>query len=262
MKRMSFGRIAALFFLFLAIPTLPRANSFTSKAQGLHIQRIDPPPKLEGTVWESSQEYVSAFQELHTMKFVCSFGTERNVTCNIIVTAHGRYEHEKHMNPITRKYEDERVFVPGKVLLSGERNGTYKQDGNSIQINAASECVIDATIQDTEMNGEISLVLRGGHGVTTTWKARRTSGESNEDDHANKNPQWKGIRILADELIKTEEGFRPAKGYRWLNPKDPNDLQVELVPGLIKTEDGLHPAKGYRWVNQNNPQDRRVERVP
>jgi len=46
-----------------------------------------------------------------------------------------------------------------------------------------------------------------------------------------KHPHRKGILFISDRVIETEKGaFRPAKGYRWVNPKDPNDIKVERIP--------------------------------
>ncbi|HEV7893550.1 MAG TPA: CAP domain-containing protein [Pyrinomonadaceae bacterium] len=57
--------------------------------------------------------------------------------------------------------------------------------------------------------------------------------------------------------------LKPASGYVWVNPSDPNDLRVKLMPGLIRTEKGtLRPASGYTWVNGDDPKDLRVRRVP
>lgn len=64
--------------------------------------------------------------------------------------------------------------------------------------------------------------------------------------------------------IRNADGtLRPARGYRWVNSKDPDNVRVEPMPGLIETENGkLSPAKGYRWVNPKKPKDFRVEQIP
>lgn len=38
-------------------------------------------------------------------------------------------------------------------------------------------------------------------------------------------------------------------------------MRVELLPGLIKTEGVIHPADGYRWVDPKDPNDFRVELI-
>ena len=57
-------------------------------------------------------------------------------------------------------------------------------------------------------------------------------------------------------LVKTENGWEPAKGYEWIND-EANDLTVkkkEIIPpgpNLVKTENGWEPAKGYVWSKTN-----------
>lgn len=66
--------------------------------------------------------------------------------------------------------------------------------------------------------------------------------------------------------------FRPAEGYRWVRPGDPQDFRVEPVPAgtphprlpnVVWAGDGeFRPAEGYRWVRPNDPADFRVEPYP
>lgn len=38
------------------------------------------------------------------------------------------------------------------------------------------------------------------------------------------------MQELMEQLIRTENGFYPAKGYSWVNPNDPKDLLVVETP--------------------------------
>jgi hypothetical protein len=69
-----------------------------------------------------------------------------------------------------------------------------------------------------------------------------------------------GLVEHPEKTIRKADGqVIPADGYRWVNPRDPNDFLVELVPGLLKLENGgFRPANGYRWVNANDQNDLRV----
>lgn len=70
------------------------------------------------------------------------------------------------------------------------------------------------------------------------------------------------VRLMPG-LVNGEDGkLRPASGYQWVNPTDPKDFGVRLMPGLIKTEKEFRPDKTYRWVNPKDPKDLRVELIP
>ncbi|HEV2861044.1 MAG TPA: M48 family metalloprotease [Pyrinomonadaceae bacterium] len=70
------------------------------------------------------------------------------------------------------------------------------------------------------------------------------------------------VRLMPG-LYKAADGrLLPESGYQWVNPADPKDFRVKLMPGLVKTPDGLRPDKGYRWVNPKDPSDLRVEPAP
>lgn len=70
------------------------------------------------------------------------------------------------------------------------------------------------------------------------------------------------VRLMPG-LVDTGDGkLRPVNGYQWVNPVDPKDFRVKLMPGLIKTGDGFRPDKGYGWVNPSDLNDIRVEPIP
>lgn len=77
---------------------------------------------------------------------------------------------------------------------------------------------------------------------------------------------------LPHVVWSTNGQFRPADGYRWVRPDDPNDFSVELqpdgtphptLPHVVWAGNGqFHPAYGYRWVDPNDPNDFRVMLYP
>lgn len=77
---------------------------------------------------------------------------------------------------------------------------------------------------------------------------------------------------LRHVVWSTNGQFRPADGYRWVRPDDPNDFSVEpqpdgsphpTLPNVVWAGNGqFHPAYGYRWVDPNNPNDFRVMLYP
>ena len=70
------------------------------------------------------------------------------------------------------------------------------------------------------------------------------------------------VRLMPG-LFQSEDGkLLPEGGYQWVNPADQKDFRVKLMPGLVKTPDGLRPDKDYRWVNPKDPNDLRVEPIP
>ena len=159
-------------------------------------------------------------------------------------------------DPVRKTYRYKPAYVPSHRIigLGGHREGIYKQNDNSIQIEIASYKV-KATIKGNQMSGIVTLVLESNQKVR--WVARRISGRSNSSSAsaAGRTPHANVIRGSDGKL-------RPADGYRWVNGDDPKDFRVEIIPGLIKTEDGFRPAKGYRWVNPKDPKDFRVEPIP
>lgn len=102
-------------------------------------------------------------------------------------------------------------------------------------------------------------IVRWHYAWVWKWvgKCVPTPAETNSGTSSRANSTYPNVVRNADGT------FRPAGGYQWLIPKDPNDFRVKLMPGLIKSKSGkLLPASGYQWVSPNNPKDFRVERVP
>jgi hypothetical protein len=70
------------------------------------------------------------------------------------------------------------------------------------------------------------------------------------------------VRLMPGLINGADGKLRPASGYQWVNPTDPKDFRVKLIPGIIKTENDFRPDKGYRWINPKDPKDLRVEPIP
>lgn len=86
---------------------------------------------------------------------------------------------------------------------------------------------------------------------------------SNQNQDETGNSETVPQRVAPPPNTVVNEGrLRPANGYRWVNPNDPNEFRVELLPGLIKVGTGFVPDKGYDWINPDDPDDFRVELVP
>lgn len=92
--------------------------------------------------------------------------------------------------------------------------------------------------------------------------------------NTNKKEEWIVQRTTNQPKVRTDESLypntvrnidgtlRPAIGYEWVSPQDPNDFRVTLMPGLIKAGEGFRSAAGYDWVNTKDPNDVRVKRIP
>lgn len=61
----------------------------------------------------------------------------------------------------------------------------------------------------------------------------------------------------AQGLEEDEAGIRPAPGWEWVNPDDPDDVSVRLKAGYVLDDDGrsIRPADGWAWVNPDDAQN-------
>lgn len=186
-------------------------------------------------------------------------------------------------DPVTGQWKTQ-VYSPTIKSVS-DFNGRYTPSDSSIRIEF-SDHIINATIKDNRMVGEVTSKKSN---KKFKWSAEKISGgSSNQSISTNSSPASidlyisptrsklclyredpiTGIRSYysdfdPDLVRNSDDTCRPANGYHWVNPKEPLDFRVQLMPGLIKTEEGkFRLAKGYRWVNPKDPDDFRVERIP
>lgn len=55
-------------------------------------------------------------------------------------------------------------------------------------------------------------------------------------------------------INRTATGYQRWPNYRWVHPNDPNNLEVEMLPGLQRGEDAkIHPLEGFRWLHPEDP---------
>ena len=221
-------RIFTFSFLLFAIPILLLASSFVSKAQGQTIAS-----ELEGTKWEAehSKIYSLVLDETLIRQFFCTFEKQGKVTCEIRVTVYPKLKYEWEYDYIEKRDRLKTVFVPPhqRPDLRVIREGTYKQNGNSIQIDLSFEYKIEATIKGDEMYGEVTL--DGIQAGQVRWTAKRTSGGGNSSAASTVKES------LPPNVIREANGqVRPVDGYRWVNSQDPKDLRVELIPSVGESE--------------------------
>lgn len=68
----------------------------------------------------------------------------------------------------------------------------------------------------------------------------------------------------AQGLEEDEGGIRPAPGWEWVNPDDPDDVSVRLKVGYVLGDDGcsIEPADGWAWVDPDDAQNFEIRQEP
>ena len=142
------------------------------------------------------------------------------------------------------------------MLIQIDEVGIYKVIGSSIIMDFSGNCAnchphsITARIQNNQMEGEY-LNKRANEKSTfkivkmpkvVDQKAQTTVNESlsNKGNSPSKSPIYTGngisdsqalLRLPPPNVVQNADGtYRPANGYRWINPNDPKDFRVERIP--------------------------------
>lgn len=134
--------------------------------------------KLEGTRWRAIHDgeiYSPLLERMVSKQFFCSFGNQGKVSCTVFGTASSKMTYEQTYDPIRRRSEPKPVRLPPSTLSEEIRVGTYKQNGNSVQIDLPAY-EIDATVRGNSMTGNITFKLEFSQ--KTRWVAERITGET------------------------------------------------------------------------------------
>jgi hypothetical protein len=200
MKTIMAARCSQLPFLFPVI-SLILLGPLVGKAQN-RSSLIN----LEGTQWVAKPfSMVNVDASTTVITFTYFFGRDRKVKLVAFSTK------DAGVIPLTNQ--------PGTIVTSHwESWGTYKVSGGTVHIDFPKE-IIRATINGSLMKGVVTLK---GTNEKEEWMVERESTQPNRSTETSPYPNV--IRI-------TEGKLSPAKGYRWVNPNDPNDFRVELIPG-------------------------------
>ena len=254
MKNVKWLRFLAISLLALTIQMLPVTTSFVSIAHA--AQNQSALTSLEGSKWLANTYFHPAANIWGHYFYV--FTERGKVKCQLVVNVFGPSPSQPLTDAIN--HETRLITDPGNLrnnyLISTDRHsedGSYKLSGRAIHFEFPDH-QIDALIEGDSMEGVVNWSISGKVG----WTATKLSEES-----ANSSASVVG-NSPSPNVIRDENGnLYPASGYQWVNPNDPKDFRVKLMPGLIRTDDGkFQPAKGYRWINPNDPKDFRVEPIP
>ena len=272
-KKLSWLKFLTLSFVLFTIHILLHTSSLIPR---VHSQTFRP--ILEGTKWEGGAEISLNTVDVLTINADFVFAANGKVGIAYRTQLAGLRPKWRY-NPFTEKYDTALEYTIISVTPGPPEVTTYRQNGRAIHIEFY-DYYIDATINGNVMEGIIAMKSRPNK---AKWVAERVSGaSSNSTSNPNtvrnadgtlrpangyewvnpKDPNDFRVRLIPGLTESADGKLRPASGYEWVNPNDPKDFRVKLMPGLIKTEDGFRPATGYRWVNPKDPNDFRVERIP
>ena len=244
MKNFKQARIVKLSFSFLAISLLVLFSPLVGKAQN------NSTTNLAGTVWVKSPQVIEFPSDgtFATLRHSYTFERQGKVKYALSTIKSAGQEFRHGYNSITGRVE--LIRVPTIPLNTFQVfDGTYEIDGGSIYLDFPAYTV-SATIYSDSMKGELTWKRTN---KKEEWIVQRTSNQ----------PKVSTDESLYPNTVRNADGtLRPAIGYEWVAPQDPNDFRVILMPGLIKDGKEFRPAAGYDWVNPNDPNDVRVKRIP
>jgi tetratricopeptide (TPR) repeat protein len=115
---------------------------------------------LEGTVWDgqSDERYSRASNETISRQFFCAFGKEE-ISCQVRLQAASKVGWQRVLDPLRKEYVMTQVPIPAHLYAwERDRVGTYELNGNHVHIEL-SDYDIDATVQGSNMEGEVTLKL-------------------------------------------------------------------------------------------------------
>lgn len=163
-------------------------------------------------------------------------------------------------NPRTGYYETQMVleFVPTSGSTSSSTDyGTYKIKGKSISVYFPAY-TISATIYNDLMKGTLT---DKNSNAEEEWLIGRASQENS----TNQEPQSEANNDSINK--KSSDGSRKNVRLDSNEKPQPNAIMTSALltvydKELVLVDGKLRPAKGYRWVNPNDPEDFKVERIP
>jgi hypothetical protein len=251
MKNVNQARFVSLSFMFLAISLLMLFNPFAGKAQN------NSAVSLAGTEWSTIPVTVPTYStdnSITTLTRCLVFYKQGKVEAAILrnKSAGGEYKYvySNEYNPVTGRYELQLVnkYVPTLPEFTPQAwQGKYEIKGKSVYLDFPG-FTINATVSGDSMKGLVtykdtnqkeewllSLLasnkdnLRGRNSASSE---SRENGSSDLSEKPQPSPVLTGalLTIYDKELVLVDGKLRPAKGYRWVNPKDPKDFQIEPIP--------------------------------
>ena len=176
------------------------------------------------------------------------------------------FEKEYGMIPTNFIYSFEAM---GKVSsdsdFSDYKSGTYKVSGDYIRIDFP-EYFVNATVKGNRMIGTFTI---RGESEKSIWEAERILSENNNSTSQpteSRSTTTGAIDVNALEgLSRKSNANAPEKRNGAIDVDALEGLSVGGKPsqGLIQCKPQiLCPAKGYRWINPKNMHDLRVEKIP
>ena len=232
MKNIESAKLFRLPFLFLAISLLILSSPSSGNAQ-----TSSSSINLEGTQWVAKPDNIVNVDASVTV-----------VTYTYFFSKQGKVKLIAFATKGTGIGPDNQLTFPG--ASSTEVSGTYKVDGKSVYLDFSDETLsatIRATISGNLMKGVITLkgtnekedwIVERESSQNNSSSGKSTSGESRENRPSDlieklpPSPVLTGALLVVHdkELVLVDGKLRPAKGYRWVNPKDPKDFEVEPIP--------------------------------
>ena len=196
--------------------------------------------KLNGTFWKGTVEVRLDSGDIMNATFTYTFigfgakeSDESGVAKVSKVFQISGYETHQHLKDKGDgrgyQYYDEREFNLTKEVYVIEESCTYEQSGKSIRFKCKQQ-LSNASIKGEHIEGAISLKPLSEETPILSLSFQKRSNLSGDKKSTRVKPFCDDCLVATGNLVKTEEGWQPANGYRWIDADDLDDLRVERVP--------------------------------